>query len=89
MIQPPPVPTRKSSRDCTAADLPWATLRKPVWVDGNTIQHYIMLVRERAKEMGLAVYALSTYFYTRYQKEGYDSISKWTRKVREFCSVRL
>ena len=57
------------------------TLTGKNWLNDNVIDKYYSLIVERS---GKSVHAFSTHFFPKLNKDGYNSVSRWTKEINLF-----
>lgn len=62
------------------------TLQGRGWLNDVIVNAYLRLISRRCLQSSEMpkVWALSSFFYTRYTKSGYSSVERWTKKVDLF-----
>lgn len=53
-------------------------------LNDSLIDFYARWLREQYPSQAARIYTFSTYFHTRLSQEGYDSVSRWTKKIDLF-----
>ena len=72
----------------TRADM--RTLRDTQWLNDTVINFYMNLLMDRSQSQGYpALYAFSTFFYSKLKSGGYRSVRRWTKAVDLFVKDLL
>lgn len=80
-----PVSHVKNSANITLTKHDFETLAEGQWLNSNVINVYMSLLADRNSTRGNlpTFWAFSTFFYTKFTREGYKSVKRWTKKCEQ------
>lgn len=57
-------------------------LRPGQWLNDDVINFYLELIKTRSKDQGGNVSSMNTFFYQKLSKDGYQSVRRWTKRLK-------